>query len=171
MFAKGIEYQNRNMGIIENRKDQIRIRPYLAGDFHSVLTIMDLNTPKYFAHEEKEAFKYFLQNEIDHYFVVEHHAELIGSGGFNVSKDGKIAYISWDMVHPDFYFMKIGTQLLTHRLQLLLTNNGIDSIIVRTSQHTCQFYEKQGFKILETKENHWAPGFDMVVMKWQGNSY
>jgi ribosomal-protein-alanine N-acetyltransferase len=148
--------------------DKFTIRPYRLGDKAAVINLMKLNTPKYFAQEEQSAFKHFLENEIDQYFVIEFKTEIFGCGGFNCSEDESIAYITWDMVHPHFHGLTLGTQLLRHRMQLLKLYGNVHSIIVRTSQLTFPFYEKRGFKCLEIQENYWAPGFDMVVMRWEG---
>lgn len=148
--------------------DKFTIRPYRNSDKAAVLNLMKLNTPKYFAQSEQAAFKNFLEKEIDQYFVIEYKTEIFGSGGYNWSEDGGMAYISWDMIHPNFHGLTLGTQLLRHRLQLLQLYGNVHSIIVRTSQLTYPFYEKRGFKCLEVQEDYWAPGFDMVVMRWEG---
>lgn len=148
-------------------KDQFTIRPYRQEDLPALLNLMKLNTPKYFAKEESEAFKYFLQNEIDQYFVIEYKTELFGCGGFNWSEDGGMAFISWDMIHPNFQGLTLGTQLLRHRLKLLQLYGNVHSIMVRTSQLSYQFYEKRGFKCLEIQEDYWAPGYDLVLMRWE----
>ena len=162
------ETSNLTMNKAENLNEQISIRHYHKRAHAAVLNLMDLNTPKFFAKEEQEAFKSFLENEIDHYFVIENKTEILGCGGFNRSEVGNLAYISWDMVHPDFQGLSIGTQLLMYRLKILQAFGNIETIVVRTSQLTYPFYEKRGFKCLEIQKDFWAPGFDMVVMRWEG---
>lgn len=148
--------------------DKFTIRPYRKEDKPAVMNLFKLNTPKYFAQEEEPVFKKFLEQEIDQYFVIEYKTELFGSGGFNWSEDGSMAYLSWDMVHPNFQRLTLGTQLLRHRLKLIQLYADVHSIIVRTSQLAFPFYEKRGFKCLEIQEDYWAKGFDLVLMRWEG---
>ena len=46
----------------------------------------------------------------------------------------------------------------------------IEKIIVRTSQHTHLFYEKQGFVLRETIANYWSEGFDLYFMEYTNNN-
>jgi ribosomal-protein-alanine N-acetyltransferase len=43
----------------------------------------------------------------------------------------------------------------------------IEKIIVRTSQITFPFYQKQGFRLKEKIDNYWAEGFDLYYMEYQ----
>lgn len=58
----------------------------------------------------------------------------------------------------------VGTLLLKHRLGHIETKKDVKSIIVRTSQHAYEFYQKMGFKLLERHIDYWAKGFDMYKM-------
>ena len=82
--------------------------------------------------------------------------------------DKNIGKISWDMISPSVQGLGLGSALLKHRIQKIKENKLIDEIIVRTSQHTFQFYEKQGFTLTEKVKDYWAVGFDLYKMKYLG---
>lgn len=143
------------------------IRRYTAKDKNSVLDLFDLNVPSYFSSEERLDLEYYLENEIDFYFVIEVDNLIVGCGGINLDTTKTKGLISWDIIHPEFQNKKLGTALLKHRIALLKEMPDIKSIIVRTSQHTYQFYQKQSFQLIETSKDYWAPGFDLYYMEYK----
>jgi len=73
--------------------------------------------------------------------------------------------ISWDIIKPNQHGKGIGTKLTQHRIQYINTKPDLEKILVRTSQHTYQFYEKMGFKFLKVEKDYWAEGFDLYEME------
>ena len=145
-----------------------RIRSYTESDRPSVLKLLALNTPNRFSPKEKEDFEHYLNKEIEQFFVVEIGDEIIGCGGINFSNDPTTGKISWDIINPDFQGQGIGKACLDYRIDILKKYPRLDRIIVRTSQHAFQFYEKNGFELLEIHNDYWAKGFDMYLMKFVG---
>lgn len=144
----------------------MKIRSYIPADKETLLHIIRTNTPTYFAPEEEADFVAYLENERADYFVVELAGQIVGCGGVNYSEDRSVGIISWGMIHPDFHGKKIGTALLKYRIDVLKNTPGVHRITVRTSQLTYQFYEKNGFRLIETKKDFWAPGLDMYYMEY-----
>ncbi len=147
--------------------NSILIRDYTPSDKDSVLALIELNTPKYFAESEKNDLENYLQNEIDSYYVLEIDAKIIGSGGINFDDSLTIAILSWDIIDPAHHGQSFGSQLLDYRLEQLKKIETIQKIIVRTSQLTFKFYEKHGFKTVEIRTDYWSKGFDMYLMVYQ----
>lgn len=143
------------------------IRPYQTSDKPHLIKLIRLNTPPYFDKSEEALFSNYLDNEREDYFVVEQNGGIIGCGGLNYEKDKKKAVLSWGMIHPTYQGWGIGTQLTEHRINHLKNLEGIDKLIVRTSQHTATFYEKMGFTLVEVKENYWAPDLHLHYMEMQ----
>lgn len=141
------------------------IRPYSRADNESIISLLRLNTPKYFAPEEEADLKHYLSNEIDFYFVAEENNKIIGCGGINIVDNGKIARISWDIIHPDYQGKGIGRKLTQYRIERIKEIPGIENIVVRTSQLVYPFYEKFGFRLKEVVKDYWAEGIDMYVME------
>lgn len=143
----------------------MKIRPYTPSDDESIITLLRLNTPKYFAPEEEQDLRDYFTNHIDRYFVVEYNDTIIGSGGINIINKGKNAALSWDIIHPDYQGKGVGSQLTQHCLDVIKTIEGIENISVRTSQLVYKFYEKFGFVLQEVIKDYWADGIDMYRME------
>lgn len=142
------------------------IRPYGLDDFESLLKLLLLNIPEYFSPVEYPDFQKYLEELIEDYFVVVMSGTIVGCGGINYKVEERIAMISWDIVHPDYQGKGIGHRLLRHRIDLIKKQYPKFEIIVRTSQLAYQFYEKNGFKLLEKHKDYWPEGFDMYKMTY-----
>lgn len=145
------------------------IRPYNPVDNYQLLALLQLNTPAYFSPEEREDFITYLQQEIDHYYVVEEENKIWACGGFNRTEDGLTAKISWDIVHPEKQGKGVGSLLTRFRIRKIKEIPGIRSISVRTSQLVYPFYEKFGFELKEVVQDYWAKGFDLYRMEREIN--
>ena len=143
------------------------IRNYNSTDRSAVLHLLELNTPTYFSPAEREDLEYYLDHEIESYFVLEFEGVIAGCGGINYSEDKKTGLISWDIIHPDYQSKGLGTLLLKHRIKILQAVNTIQKIKVRTSQLTGEFYAKSGFNTVIVIPDYWAPGFDLVEMDFK----
>ena len=141
------------------------IRLYASKDKDELISLIRLNTPQYFDVAEEAGFSTYLDKEIETYFVFEQDDRIIGCGGINYELESKTAIISWDIIHPNFQGIGIGNKLLLHRIAAIKKNQLIDTITVRTSQHTDKFYEKGGFKLEFITKDYWAKGFDLYQMK------
>jgi ribosomal-protein-alanine N-acetyltransferase len=148
-------------------ENSISIREYIANDKERILQLLRLNTPKYFAHEEEKDLNSYLDNEIDHYYIIELGDIIAGSGGINFSSDNRTATLSWDILHPNYQGKSLGSKLVSFRIEKLKSMDRIQKIKVRTSQVAYQFYQKQGFVLVETIKDYWAEGFDLFNMEYQ----
>ena len=144
----------------------MNIRPYVVSDQNEIIHLFRLNTPTYFSPDEERDLLKYLERYSANYYVVYDDSTLAGCGGINISKDGKTGMISWDIFHPQYQGKGWGTQLLNYRLQKLAKIKNIEKIIVRTSQLAHNFYEKNGFALVETVQDYWAPGFALYLMEY-----
>ncbi len=142
----------------------VSIRPYLSDDHQSVLELIRVNIPEYFAVNEEKEFATYLDGGIEDYFVVEEAGRIIGCGGINYAPEQKEAIISWDMIHPDHHGKGIGRKLLQYRLHKIRQSGQFATIRVRTSQLAQGFYERAGFKLDQIKANYWGKGLDLYDM-------
>ncbi|MGB0429512.1 MAG: GNAT family N-acetyltransferase [Bacteroidia bacterium] len=144
----------------------LEILPFKQEYVNSLLKIFDQNVPEYFDQSERDDFAHYLKEETELYYVATLEGEIVGCGGINYAKSDKnAAVISWDMIAPQHHGIGIGKQLLLDRIDMLKKQEGINKIIVRTSQHTYIFYQKMGFELLYTKKDYWAPGIDLYNME------
>lgn len=144
------------------------ILPYSTGHEADVLALLRLNTPAAFAPSEEADFIDYLHEKREQYFVMASGEQIVGCGGINTADEGATGVISWDMIHPDYHRIGIGSRLLQHRLQILHQMPGIQKIIVRTSQFAHHFYGKHGFELIRQHRDYWAPGYDMYLMEFRG---
>jgi ribosomal-protein-alanine N-acetyltransferase len=144
---------------------RVEIRSYQPQDAVAVLTLMDLNTPRWFASTEREALLRYLAEERELYFVMAHRGQVVGCGGINYFADQGLARISWDILHPNYQGQGLGSQLLQYRLGLLRAQSSVTRVVVRTSQLVYPYYEKNGFRVVKTVADFWAPGFDLYEME------
>ena len=142
----------------------IRTRDYTRKDIESVMEIIQLNTPKFFAPHEEQEFRDFLKSNIELYYVYEIDGKIIASAGLNFSPDKKEAFLSWGMVLPVYQGKGIGTQMTMHRLEVLQNMESVEKVTLKTSQFTNEFYAKRGFKEVKRVKDFWAKGLDLVQM-------
>ncbi|MBC5775486.1 GNAT family N-acetyltransferase [Pontibacter sp. KCTC 32443] len=140
------------------------IRPYTPTDKPSLIALLKLNIPLYFAEAEEADFIEYLEQHLEDYFVVEEDNIIVGAGGINYFPDEKLVRISWDIVHPAYQGKGIGSSLMQHRINYIRKQPGVNLIVVRTTQLVYPFYQKMGFKLVKTERDYWAEGFDLYEM-------
>lgn len=143
----------------------ITIRAYQGKDKEAVLHLMDANTPKYFHPNERNDLIHYLDHELEDYFVVLWHEQIIGAGGLNYTLEKKRATISWGMISPDFQGRGIGKMLTEYRIQYAHEKVEVELIEVRTTQLTYEFYQKLNFKLIKTEKDFWGEGFDLYHLE------
>lgn len=141
------------------------IREYSQEDYKLLIELFRSNVPAYFDAEEEKDLIRFINEDREHFFVVEMDNALIACGGFALKPEVKAAYITWDMVHPNYQGKGIGTVLTEFRLQSIAMFPDVEKIIVRTSQKVSDFYARFGFKLKQTQKDYWAKGLDLHYME------
>ncbi|MCK0114431.1 GNAT family N-acetyltransferase [Gelidibacter sp. F63206] len=140
------------------------IRAYKKSDRPEVIDLLRRNIPKYFDPSEERDLEKYLDDQMEDYFVYVEGFEILGAGGINYFPEEKVARISWDIVEPNAQGKGIGRKLTQYRINQLGENQNIETIIVRTSQHTFKFYEKMGFQLEKVEKDFWAKGFHLYQM-------
>ena len=140
------------------------IRPYNLADKEPLLNIFKLNIPKYFDPIEINEFVNYLDIKGGTYFTVEFKNEIVGGIGYEVRESDESGRINWIFFHPDFSRLGLGKKAVEHCLAILKSNPKVDILIVRTSQLAYQFFEKCGYKLIETEKDYWAKGLDLYLM-------
>ena len=143
------------------------IRKFEEKDTPQLLDLVKLHVPASFAETEIQDFEDYLKFELEHYFVIQIHEMVVACGGINFKGTADQAWLSWDIVHPDFQSQGLGSALLKHRIDVVKQMSTIHTLWVRTSQTASKFYEIKGFKIIKHVPDFWAEGFDLVEMKME----
>ena len=146
------------------------IRKYTKKDKSVLIELLRQNTPQYFDPSEESEFEYYLDSELEDYFVYENNTKIIGAGGINYFLEDKSARISWDIVDSKSQGRGVGKKLTLHRIKHLMRNPKIDIISVRTSQHAYKFYEKMGFELVKITNDYWAKNFDLYLMQMKNET-
>jgi ribosomal-protein-alanine N-acetyltransferase len=141
------------------------IRRYHPDDRNILISILRLNTPKYFDPAEEKDFEDYLDNHLEHYYVMESNGKVIGCGGVNFSTDRTIGILSWDMFHPSEQGKGLGAELTRFRIEEIKNESTINRIAVRTSQLATGFYARFGFQLKSMTKDYWGAGLDLYEME------
>lgn len=141
------------------------IRKFQTQDTPRLLELLRLNTPEYFSESEENDLIYYLENEIEHYFVLLVDDVILGCGGFNLSEDKKTGKISWDILHPESQGKGLGTALTNYRIKRMKEIESVKKISVRTSQLVYPFYAKFGLELKEIVKDYWPADFDLYRLE------
>lgn len=147
------------------------IRQYKKEDQESVLSLLEGNTPIYFAEEEKDDLILYLDNFSDNYFLFEKENVILGCGGYNLTEDMRIAKISWDIVDYSSLGMGIGSKLMIYKLNKIIKIPSVEMVSVRTSQLVYRFYERFGLILQDVVPDYWAKGFDMYRLECKSDKF
>lgn len=149
----------------------MQITKYTPSFRENCIEIFKTNLPKFFAAEELQLFENFLDYEIEeNYYVIKTNGLLVGCGGIFFDAKNNEAGLSWGMVHADYHRQGIGKLLTQFRLDLLKKIYPDKSLRIETSQHTAEFYEKNGFSIVDIVPEGFAEGIDKYSMKMEFKS-
>lgn len=147
------------------------IREYSIHDKKALLSILQCNTPEYFDPKEIDDYEYYLDQELEDYFVIEENSKVLGGAGINYFPELKMARLSWDLLHPDCQGSGLGRLLILHRLRIIQAKNIFEYVEVRTSQKAFGFYGRFGFKLVETSSDFWGEGLDLYLMHLNFENY
>jgi ribosomal protein S18 acetylase RimI-like enzyme len=144
----------------------LNLRLYTRADKEACLSLIEDNTPTFFAPHERDEFAIFLDDPGDPYWVVEDETgAVIGCSGYWITADTPVAMITWTMVARDWHGRGVGRWLLLTCLHHLCQVQTVQAVWLETSQHVTGFYERVGgFRVKEIVENGFAPGLHKIRM-------
>ena len=141
------------------------IRPYCASDKGFLIEIFKKNIPEYFAAEELSDFIVYLDVYAATYLSIIYKDRIVGGLGYEVRHSDSSGRINWIFMHPEFKNKGLGSEAVEYCIQLLINDNQIKILIVRTSQHAFKFFERQGFTLKEVQQNYWSEGLHLYLMQ------
>lgn len=140
-------------------------RAYAPGDLDAVLAVFDSNTPEFFTAPERTAFEIFLGSLPGPYYVVEdHHRAVVACGGYALVPEEARADLCWGMVKRAHHRRGLGRLLTSYRVERISGDSRIQRVIMNTSQHTREFYERLGFSVERVTPDGFGPGLDRCDM-------
>lgn len=145
------------------------IQPYKLSDKDELISIFNLNVPKYFDPKEMQEFINYLEDKKDTYLTIKTEDEIIGGVGYEIRESDSSGRINWIFLHPDFSGAGYGKKAVEYCLSILKSNPAVKVLVVRTSQHAYKFFESAGYKLIRTEKNYWGPGLDLYLMEQVNN--
>ena len=140
------------------------IRKAQRSDLDCLVTIFNLNIPKYFHEKELIDFKkYFNSKNIENYFVIISKGKILGAASY-AHENKETANICWVFVDPSYHKNGLGTKLINHCVNILKANEKLNTIQLECSNITYKFYEKLDFKIKYIKKEYWLNKDDLYFM-------
>lgn len=141
------------------------IRPYNATDQNELINIFRLNTPEYFDPKEVADYEAYLKGNAHLYFTVEHENKIAGGVGYYVKESDKSGRITWIFFHPAYAGLGLGRKAVEYCFAIFKSDPTIEKLVVTTSQKAYKFFEKLGYKLVETEKDYWGQGLDLYLME------
>ncbi len=148
------------------------IRTYRSADRKPCLTVINSNTPTFFAPHELAEFEGWL-DEVEyqqssltaqsHYCVLEEKT-ILACGGFHLDYEQVQATLAWGMVANSWHRKGLGKRLLSFRIQTIKSLCPRARIYLDTAQHSYSFFEKMGFAVTKITPDYYAPRLDRYDM-------
>jgi len=140
------------------------VRPFELDDLPKIITIVKNLHPKWFDGNALRSIPIDVQ--LGRSFIVEENSEVMGF--VVISSLEGFVWINWMGVHPEFQDNSFGTYLLKH-VEKVLKKLGVkelrlDTVVEQSPadgsyDKTVRFYLKNGYKIIEKKEQQYFEEF------------
>ena len=137
-------------------------RPFVKRDRAACLALFDANCPAYFAPNERDEYKYFLDSEPVGYEVFETEGRIVASFGL-IGMDNTSARLNWIMIDPDHHGVGIGSTIMEHVVTLARTRE-LKKICIAASHRSAPFFARFGAIAIARTKDGWGPGMDRIDM-------
>ncbi len=138
-------------------------RPYCPTDIDSCLDIFDANCPKYFAANERDEYRRFLDDVTTNYEVCEADGQVLGAFGLLDNGEGG-KRLNWILLDPNTQGMGIGSRIM-ERVIHLSAAAGATSVDIAASHMSAPFFTKFGATVVLVTKDGWGEGMDKVDMR------
>jgi N-acetylglutamate synthase-like GNAT family acetyltransferase len=125
------------------------LRRYQTSDREGCLAVFDSNSPDFAHARERAAFAAFLDNPPGPYFVLDHDGVIAGCGGY-AFENPDLASLCWILVRRDLHRNGLGRLLVFSALRKITQDGDPMMVRLRATPLTAAFFEKQGFRAVET---------------------
>jgi N-acetylglutamate synthase-like GNAT family acetyltransferase len=141
----------------------IIFRPYRNADYQACTAIFDANCPEFFAPNERQDYKSFLENVPEGYEVYEVDGCVLGA--FGLVGDGKdVLMLIWILLDPHRQRIGIGSKIMERVLHVGRTSK-IKTVRIAASHKSAAFFARFGATTTSSTRNGWGPGMDRVDME------
>lgn len=153
----------------------MEIKQYSKEHNRSCIRIFESNTPRYFAEDEQEGLELWLSGqdsghlaykntEAEFFYVLEDKGLVVACGGYYIIRGSQVANLVWGMVQCSLHNQGLGKMLFEYRIKEIKDKFPGFKILLDTTQHTYQFFEKQGFSTTQIRTDFYGPKLDRYDM-------
>lgn len=140
----------------------VTFRPYCSSDYQACINIFDANCPEFFAPDERQDYKHFLEKMSDEYEVCEGDGRVLGA--FGLIGDGESEKrLNWIMLDPQLHGYGVGSKIMERVFHLGRTAE-TTIVNISASQKSAPFFAKFGATESAFTKDGWGPGMDRVDM-------
>ena len=142
------------------------LEPYSSNHRPACVAVFESNLPEFVTKRERGSFSGFVDEGTCPYFVVETKDDgVVACGGYHVSPGE--ARLCWGLVHRDHHGRGIGRFLLMSRLVRIYDECGDTVVRMDTSQLTCAFFERFGFRVVDRIEHGYCTRLHKLEMEME----
>lgn len=143
----------------------ITFRPYRNADYSICIAIFDANCPEFFAPNEREEYRDFLDGLREGYEVCEMDGHVVGAFGL-FGTGARVKGLNWILLDPSVQGMGIGSRIM-ERVASVGRRSGVETVRISASHKSAPFFERFGAKPNAVLEDGWGPGMHRVEMELQ----
>ena len=141
----------------------MEIRVFSESDKSDCLDVVKSNIPDYFSRQDLIDFKKWFNNQdCKNLYVLTIKDEIIGMGGFYFQNNQ--ARLIYGLIHKNYHKQNYGRLLIEHRIKKIKEINSSIEICLETTEKTCKFFEKFGFKTINIIPKFYYGIFDKYEM-------
>ena len=140
------------------------IKPYHYEYKEHCLSLFDLNSPDFFAANERSDFSDFLNKADDSYLIVLLDGELVGCFGLSETGYERQGRISWIMADPNRHGQGIGRSMMDWIISRSI-DLSIEELLIAASHISEPFFARFGAERIAYRANGWGDGMHRVDMR------
>lgn len=137
-------------------------RPYSASDRQACLAIFEANCPEFFAPNERDDYRRFLDGAPEHYEVFEERDGISGAFGLP-GRTGGPQTLTWILLHPQAQGRGTGSAIMQRALDIARERRST-LIHIAASHRSAAFFSRFGALETGRREDGWGPGMHRVDM-------
>lgn len=140
------------------------IHPYHSEYKEHCLSLFDLNSPEFFAPNERSDFNNFLNRADDSYLIVLLDGEPVGCFGLSELQSSRQGRISWIMADPNRHGQGIGRSMMDWIISRSI-DLSIEELLIAASHISEPFFARFGAERIAYRANGWGEGMHRVDMR------
>lgn len=142
-----------------------RFERYSPSRLEDCLRIFDANCPRFFAPNERTAYRSFLDRRPEDYFTCTVEGRVAGAFGI-AREDRSDLRLCWIMLDPGFQGQGIGMRILQFVREEALRREA-ERVHIAASHVSAPFFARAGASEVSRSVDGWGPGMHRVDMIWK----